>query len=435
MNFGNTVILTFGDKLKAIRAKYDLRQDEISGQDITRNLISEIETNKANITKKTAEIIIKNLNEMAKKKHFKITETMEYLLESELEQANKVLDKHINELKTLIVCKDDSFVKELKETEEFLINWDIRDKKIIVYELAGDYFFNQNEMHKSVSYYERALELTNKISLSQSLLTLLRKLSAMYIYIGNYNESIKCCEFALERFDDMTKENTIVFRHNNSLNYKKLNNYKKALDNIKKAEELLDKTDLEKVFNVLNNKAVCLYEMNLKEESLKVFNEILDLIKKNDMEKYVIISTNIINIYLDINLKDKAIENLNFVTDYLKNLNNDSLSIANIYFEIGKIYKKLNEENLSEDYCLKSLDLAEKQKNYVLSNNVLCDLIEMYAITNNVEKMNNVKEKTLFILTKQEKINHNLIYKLISFYNRKNSDVVEEIINFVSKFK
>lgn len=52
-----------------------------NGQVITRNLISEIET-------------------------------IEYLLESELEQAKKVINKYISELRALAVCKDDSFVKE-----------------------------------------------------------------------------------------------------------------------------------------------------------------------------------------------------------------------------------------------------------------------------------------------------------------------------------
>ena len=200
-----------------------------------------------------------------------------------------------------------------------MINWDIKEKKIIIYELAGDYFYNQGEMYKSISYYERALELTNKIELTENLLTLLRKLSMIYGYTGNYSESIKCCEFALNRFTNMPKETVVIFSHNNSLNYKKLGNYKRALENIQIAEELVDKKDFVKVFNILNNKAVCFYEMNLKQESLNVFNEILGLINKDDIERHVIILTNIINIYMDIDMKDKAIETLNLVINQLKN--------------------------------------------------------------------------------------------------------------------
>ena len=66
------LVMTDGEKIKAIREKYNLKQEEISGKDITRNLISEIETNKANITKKTAEIIIKNLVGIGKRGALKL---------------------------------------------------------------------------------------------------------------------------------------------------------------------------------------------------------------------------------------------------------------------------------------------------------------------------------------------------------------------------
>ena len=115
------MVISDGDKLKAIREKYNLKQEEISGKDITRNLISEIETNKANITKNTAEVIIKNLTEVAKKNGFQITETVEYLMEDQVVQANKVLDDYIEELKTLLISKDGSFIEVLKKSRKFFL--------------------------------------------------------------------------------------------------------------------------------------------------------------------------------------------------------------------------------------------------------------------------------------------------------------------------
>ncbi|MCD2346175.1 helix-turn-helix domain-containing protein [Clostridium guangxiense] len=189
----NCTVLTDGDKLKNIRKKYVLKQEEISGSAITRNLISEIETNKATITKNTAEIIIKNLALLAKERHFQFTETVEYLLENETMQANKIVNHYINELKSLNISKDGNFTTKLKEIESFLLKYDIPDKKIIIYELAGDYYCNKNEMSKSVIYYEKAITLTGKLTLSNTSLTLLRKLSMVYGYLGRYKESIECC--------------------------------------------------------------------------------------------------------------------------------------------------------------------------------------------------------------------------------------------------
>lgn len=98
---GNCQILSSGDKIKLIRKKYGLRQDDIVGEEVTRNLISQIEHNKAKLTKSTAEIIIKNLKEIAKKNNLEMDVTADYLLEDELAQANSILENYVDELKKL----------------------------------------------------------------------------------------------------------------------------------------------------------------------------------------------------------------------------------------------------------------------------------------------------------------------------------------------
>ncbi|WP_084756824.1 helix-turn-helix transcriptional regulator [Clostridium sp. DMHC 10] len=167
-------ILSKGDKIKLLRKKYKLRQEDIAGNDITRNLISEIETNKANLTRSTAEAILKNLQKLGTKNHFEIEETVDYLLEDETIQASRVLDDYVGKLKTFMVYRDGDFTATLKEVEEFLVKWSITDKKIIIYELAGDYFGTQNEIDKSIIYYEKALTLVGKLSLSPMLLSILK---------------------------------------------------------------------------------------------------------------------------------------------------------------------------------------------------------------------------------------------------------------------
>ena len=300
------IVLSDGDKLKEIRKKYNLKQEEITGKEITRNLISEIETNKASITKKTAEIIIKNLTALAKKRNFEVTETVDYLMENQIAQATKALDDYIEELKTLSISKDDSFIKTLKEAESFLIDWDIKDKKLKIYELAGDYYCNNNEMYKSAVYYEKASALLSRMFLDKELLPLSRKLSMVYGYIGDYKKSIECCEFALSRFDDMPLRDKVIFRYNNALAYKYINNFERALNNIEIAENIVNKTDTSRYIQILNNKASCLYEMKRYKEALKLFNQILDLIDKNEVEEYLINLINIVNVYMDINIKDEG---------------------------------------------------------------------------------------------------------------------------------
>ncbi|MFL0251505.1 XRE family transcriptional regulator [Clostridium neuense] len=429
------VVLSDGDKLREIRKKYHVKQEEIAGEEITRNLISEIENNKAPITKKTAEIIIKNLSVLAKKRYFEVDETVDYLMENQIVQANRALDNYIEELNTLSISKGDSFIKTLKEAESFLIDWDIKDKKLKIYEIAGDYYCNNNEMYKSAVYYEKASALLSRMFLDRKLLSLSRKLSTVYGRIGDYKKSIECCEFALKYFDDMPQKDEVVFLYNNALNYKHINNLKLALKNIEVAENLVSKTDILTYIKVLNTKGNCLYEMKSYDEAIKIFNKIFTLIDKRETDKYLINLINIVNSYWYAGMKDKALENFKFVINELPNLSNKDLCVADIYFEVGKIYERINKIKLSEDYYLMAVDFSEKQKNYVLLNSILYDLIELYSISNNVKKINNIKDKVLLNAKLQNKINNLLMYKLIAFYIKNNDDIAKQVADFAIKFE
>ncbi|WP_234122877.1 helix-turn-helix transcriptional regulator [Clostridium hydrogenum] len=426
------LVMTDGEKIKNIRKKYNLKQDEISGEDITRNLISEIETNKANITKKTAEIIIKNLTEIGKKKGVKVTETVDYLTENQIKQATKVLDDYIAELKALSISKDNSFIGVLKDTEEFLINWDIKEKKIIIYELAGDYFYNQAEIYKSISYYERALELTNKIELTENLLTLLRKLSMVYGYIGNYSESIKCCEFALNRFLGMSKENTIIFIYNSAVSYERSKNFTNALDMLNKAEQLIDESDIHKYFKVLTTKAVCLKNLGNYEEALEIYFKLIKIIESNNIYMKLVTHINLINVYMKLNETDNIINSLKIIINDLPH--SDDVEYANIYFEVGLTYKYLGDLKNGENYCLKSLKLAKKQKDYFLVNKILSSLIDIYNTLNDCDKMEDIKDEVFFLASNEEKLSQKLILKLVDFYSN-NMKKIKEITKFALKFE
>lgn len=427
------IVLSDGDKLKEIRRRYALKQEEITGREITRNLISEIETNKASITKKTAEIVIKNLTALAKKRNFEVSETVDYLMENQVIQATKVLDNYIKELETLSISKDNSFMNALRDAESFLIEWDIKDKKLRIYELAGDYFCNNNEMYKSAVYYEKALALLSRVFLDRELLPLSRKLSTVYEYIGDYKKSIECCEFALSHFSDMSKEYKIVFRYNVSLAYKDINNLQSALHNINIAETLVDKDDTEKLFNILTNKANYLYKLKSYKESIDLNNKILRLINKKDIEKQLLTHINIISNYIALEMKEDVINALEFLIENLSGIGNDSLYIADIYFEVGKIYEYVNNLEELEKFYLKALDFSEKHKDYVLESNILSNLVDFYIKCNNVKMMESIKNKIFALFNKQGYLNGALMYKLFYFYSN-NNKIIKELSIFALQF-
>lgn len=429
---GYCKILSQGDKIKLLRKKYNLKQEEIAGSDITRNLISEIETNKANLTKSTAEAVLKNSTIIGDKRRFKVDETVEYLMETENEQASKILDKHIDELKTVMVYKDNSFIDMLKEVESFLIKWDLTDKKIAIYELAGDYFCMQNELNKSIVYYEKALAVVGKLFPTKELLNILHKLCRTYGNAGRYDESISCCDFALNHFQDLSEKDTIYFVYNRAYDFYLLKSFEKALANIRMIDGMLNKTDMRTYFAVLDTKAVCLHEAHHYDEALELYNHLLEVLSDEQIDKRLVVHVNMADLYIALSDEARANDILNIIKQEISFMDHSSIYKANVYFEIGKINRDLHDLKEANKYYLKALEVSKKQKNYVIAVNILCELIDC---TDNIENMDTIKNEVLIISAKQGKLPNKLIYKLISFYVvNKDISKVNDINNFALQF-
>ena len=82
---------TVGENLKKIRKDLNLKQYQIAGEDVTRNLISLMENNKTPIYHNVANIIAKNINEILAKRGQDIYIQAEDILNPERYEARKKL--------------------------------------------------------------------------------------------------------------------------------------------------------------------------------------------------------------------------------------------------------------------------------------------------------------------------------------------------------
>ena len=62
--------ITIGQNLKQIRKRLGIRQHEISGGEVTRNLISLIENDKTPLHERVAKLIAKNINDINNKNDY-----------------------------------------------------------------------------------------------------------------------------------------------------------------------------------------------------------------------------------------------------------------------------------------------------------------------------------------------------------------------------
>ena len=124
MDYGE--ILSSGKKIKRIRKELGLKQHEITKGEVTRNLISIIENDKAALTEKVAKVIADNINMACSEQNIDYHVSAKYLLESEEYQAERVVDKYLENLAV-------DNLQIVDEIEEFLIIYNLTDKKISIY--------------------------------------------------------------------------------------------------------------------------------------------------------------------------------------------------------------------------------------------------------------------------------------------------------------
>ncbi|PJI10524.1 MULTISPECIES: helix-turn-helix transcriptional regulator [Clostridium] len=428
-------IISVADKLKNLRQKYNVKQEEVSGNDVTRNLISQIEHGKANLTKSVAETVIKNLKNICTKRHIRIDETVEYLMEDEKSQADKMLDKYIAELKDLSFYKDDSFTYKLNQVENFMANWDLLDKKIAIFELAGDYFFRNNDLYKSSLYYEKAKALINSNVHNEKLVSIFRKLSMVYYYMNKYEEDIKCCDFALKRFPNMSKEYYSIFIFNSSLCYIEIKEYRIALLQLKKIESIVKEINMDKYYELLEQEGVCFQYLKEYDKSLSIFNQVINSLSKDNHESYIIALFNLVDTYIKLDNVDMARKYLKDISENIDGISQSSKRVSQIYCETAKLCKKLNDLKLAKAYFLKSLDYAKLYNQYSIANNTLSDLFDIYVIDEDDKRINEIKDIFLSVIGKGEKINLQFINKLIDYYlDKKDYESLREIHNYMKSY-
>jgi len=116
-------ILTPGEKVKRLRKQLNIKQHEITGDKITRNLISAIENGKATLTSSVADIISNNINNISRERGLNISISSSYLLEDVHMQVNKIANGYIrflenNEDNDSIDMKEIKLIEDL--TQQYL---------------------------------------------------------------------------------------------------------------------------------------------------------------------------------------------------------------------------------------------------------------------------------------------------------------------------
>lgn len=430
----NREILSPGKKLKKIRKGFKIRQHEITGGEITRELISVIENDKCGLSQKVAEILAENINKICKEKNIDFHLTAAYLLEDITTQANKVADEYINFLNNNENNISKEFIEDIKEIDLFLMNLEIPEKKSLIFEKIGDILKNQKEYYKSHTYYIKAFEHHNRLFNDIRMFNLLQKIGNICIRLTRYKEALDFNNLALIYNDNVPEDLRFKILFNNALCYINLEDYPNTLNEINYIEKALRNLTKQDKFELCILKANCYRHQNLFNDSLQINKGLLDSLDEKEHENIIVIISNILDIYASL----KDIKHIKAYIDkqiYLLNKNNTLASpyLCSIYKQIGVACNLINNVELSKEYYKKSIRACKQYRNKQILESSLDEFLDILVKEQNLSEINDFKNEILELISLDIMPRNDMaVYKLINFYNNiKDTEGISSLLGFI----
>lgn len=332
MKFLNTA-----EKIKEIRKKLKMNQEDLVDESLTRGFVSMIETGKRGISKDTAEIICNKFKERAEEIGLELNIDASYLIRDPRTEAEFYCTKHLEGLKKVSdIEKIINIAKEYK-LDEVLAK---------AYLQLGDIFFNEKDYLKAYINYLNALDYYKSINgshmepylynrLGHCKLNRLEILEALvYFNLANYH--------AILQNDEKIKKMSI---YNIALCNKRLDRTDTALEYIDIYLSLCNK-DKDFIIYIYINvlKAICYEAKDSIDTSICLLTDLIKEFKDPTDPLLGYVYNNLAEFYLKKGNLDKSLIYFNKAQEIrtnkdINNLSHTLIGKASIYIQ-KKLYKQ-----------------------------------------------------------------------------------------------
>lgn len=383
----NKVQLSLGENLKKLRIELGLRQHEIVGDEITRNLISMIENNKTPLYYRTAKLISNNINKISEERNMEVYISSDDIMNPERIEAKKQADRYIKELKDYIENKNyDLDGDYIKEIERFLKDWNIPEKKVIIYELLGDICYYNKDMQGEYMYLTRALENYFINPIRKDIYVVIIKLMANCIYTAKDNEAVRLCNLDIMKLDRLPKKHQATLVYNKALAYKKLKRYDKALESLSELKNYLGEENILELKESVILEGLIYKNIGKEDKAISKYKEYIELCEDNYQELGLAYS-NIIDLFKDIGDKEKLLKNREKLISILPKIPRDDYRLLGIYYNLAGASVYLEEWEDAEEFYNQAFNQSIKDKEKVKRSKIVLSLLELYNKTGNKEKI------------------------------------------------
>lgn len=342
------------EKLQFLRKQYKISQIELVGTSISRSHLAMIETGKTKLSKKVAQSLVENFNNILKNRGIEENISLDFIIEDTSAQIMKKRAYYIEALNKGMLNEE-----LIQEIEDFIKVSDI-ESKVVLYAKIGDFYFGAGHLKRAFDYYSRTFDEALILDNTKLLENIIYKLTSINCQNGDFINNIpieRTVKYKLSRMRLLKRQEII---NNFIQSFASLEEYDKA---ISYADTLLKHlTDSESLYNAETKKAKFLERKGLVTNAISIYRGML--LRYKDEDKKFMIS---INLMISYKLKGEFSKVESYYKKNVIALKKYPLieGLEKVYYEMGEVALYLYRVSKAISYFKKVIDEIESN---------ICDL-------------------------------------------------------------
>ncbi|KAB3537354.1 helix-turn-helix transcriptional regulator [Alkaliphilus pronyensis] len=374
-------IISSGKKIRMLRQKIGLRQDQLTDDKITRSLISMIENGKRSLNHKTASIICDKLNLYYRNLGEKVT--VECLLETEEKQAEKIIDKQMKILLALINDGERVDHNHILEAFNRIISiaeeWSLNHKIAEIHKIKGEYNLKYCKYSEALRDLFRSVEFYLNDIKSPKVVDVYFSIVKAYGSIGMIDEAIYFCDRIYAIADTYKVSNyqhvKILSLLNKSKLFLKVEKFDLALNTIYQLKEIGRIKDSIQDW-IIYIEATALLSLKNYDKAIKLFEKLIN--RENKKTKAIVEALTYISLAkynIEIGCKDNGHSYIKMTNDLYNVLN--PVEAVEIGLEIAKTYIILENYEAAQKTLEKTSSLLSINNDYRVKIKIIYAVIFM----------------------------------------------------------
>ncbi|MBU7047077.1 MAG: tetratricopeptide repeat protein [Theionarchaea archaeon] len=257
----------------------------------------------------------------------------------------------------------EGYWSDVKKVLEESLNF-IKDEKTRapIYISLGTIVYKLSEWDTAIEYYEKSLEISEKIGDIHGMGATYNNLGLIYAHKGQWDKAIDHYEKSLEISEKVGDIHGIGQTYNNlgSVYYRK-GQWDKAIDHYKKDLEILEKIrDIHGMGTAYNNLGLIYAHKGQWDKAIDYFEKSLEISEKiGDIHEMGTAYNNLGQVYADKGQWDKAIEYYEKSLEISEKVR-DIYGMAIAKESLAEAYCGKNDTDTALDYCNNSFEILEK---------------------------------------------------------------------------